>query len=67
MRLLLVVIGLRIAAILGASLLLVRDVVWPALQVLGAWGCGAFGCDPSEIGGLFGKVLAHDACGPQHL
>mmetsp|Transcript_65867 Transcript_65867/g.122931 ORF Transcript_65867/g.122931 Transcript_65867/m.122931 type:complete len:430 (+) Transcript_65867:68-1357(+) len=31
--------------------------------VLGAWGCGAFGCDPSQIGDLFGKVLAHEGFG----
>mmetsp|Transcript_32973 Transcript_32973/g.73353 ORF Transcript_32973/g.73353 Transcript_32973/m.73353 type:complete len:407 (-) Transcript_32973:83-1303(-) len=45
-------------------------IVAPKLQqpqtsalVLGAWGCGAFGCDPSQIGDLFGKVLAHQGFG----
>jgi len=31
--------------------------------ILGAWGCGAFGCDPRTMGELFAKVLAEDQLG----
>lgn len=31
--------------------------------VLGAWGCGAFGCDPREMATLFAKVLLEEKVG----
>merc|ERR1719436_304517 len=34
-----------------------------SILVLGAWGCGAFGGDPSQISGLFVKALAKGKLG----
>lgn len=31
--------------------------------VLGAWGCGAFACDPKQMASLFGKALLEDKLG----
>merc|ERR1712064_239529 len=31
--------------------------------VLGAWGCGAFGCDPKVMAQLFGTLLVKERCG----
>lgn len=31
--------------------------------ILGAWGCGAFGCDPRTMATLFAQVLIEDGLG----
>lgn len=37
----------------------------PALDtlILGAWGCGAFGCDPWDVARLFARALKSDGLG----
>lgn len=43
-------------------------IIQPTLKVLilGAWGCGAFGCDPVMISDLFITVMAQEGYGQQY-
>lgn len=48
----------RIPRILAAGLLHGHDAI-----VLGAWGCGAFRCDPAMVAGVFASELSGDFAG----
>lgn len=38
---------------------------WPELDtlILGAWGCGAFGCNPQHVSDLFARAVVNEGLG----